>query len=61
MFKVSTTNVHRAKCHMGSRPLYITIGMNALTLICTQAIVTNVWFCVFNILEKKIPNGIVFT
>jgi hypothetical protein len=62
MLKVSTTNVHRAKCHMGSRPLCITIGMGAITLICTQAIVTNAWFCVFKILgEEKNPYGIFFT
>jgi hypothetical protein len=37
--------------------------MGVVTLMCTQAIVTNVWFCISNILgkNKKTPNGIVST
>jgi hypothetical protein len=27
--------------------------MGVVTLSCTQIIVTSVWFCVFNILEKN--------
>jgi hypothetical protein len=27
--------------------------MGVVTLTCTQVVVTNVWFCVFNILEKN--------
>jgi hypothetical protein len=36
--------------------------MGAVTLMRTQVVVTSVWFCVSNILEKKIktPNGICF-
>jgi hypothetical protein len=29
------------------------MGLGAITLTCTQAIVTNVWFCVSNILEQN--------
>jgi hypothetical protein len=45
-------------------PLPVEKGpMGAITLMCTQVVVTSVWFCVSSIFEKKnlTSNGIAFT
>ncbi len=58
-----THGIERTGTHDAIHDTFVTI-MDAIALTHTKVVVTNVWFCVFNIFLKikiKIPSGIVLT